>query len=325
MNVIVLAGGYASRLWPITRHRPKMFLPLGKTTVIDRLYAELERCDRIETVYVSTNERFAGDFEAHLAETAYDKPRLSIEATRAEAEKHGVVGGLARLVERESIDDDVLVVAADNVFDFTVDAFIEFFDRRRAPTVAAYDVGSTDRATDYGVLAVDDERVVEFVEKPDEPPGTLVSVGCYAFPRETLATLRTYLDSGNDPDEPGWFVEWLHPREPTYAFSFSGTWFDVGTRGSYLDAVDWHLDGGSLVADSASVENSSIGRGVHVMSNATLVDADVERAVVFPDATLSGTTVRRSIVDEGASLGDLDVVDAMVGAYTQLPGENTEA
>ncbi|WP_148680611.1 sugar phosphate nucleotidyltransferase [Halovivax ruber] len=325
MNAIVLAGGYASRLWPITKHRPKMFLPLGETTVIDRLYAELERSNRIETVYVSTNERFAGDFEAHLAEAAYDKPRLSIESTRAEAEKHGVVGGLAPLVERESIDDDVLVVAADNVFDFAIDDFIEYFDRRRAPTVAAYDVGSTDRATDYGVLAVDDERVIEFVEKPDEPPGTLVSIGCYAFPRETLPSLRTYLDGGNDPDEPGWFVEWLHTREPTYAYSFAGHWFDVGTRASYLDAVDWYLDGGSLIADSASVEHSSVGRGVHVMPNATLVDADVERAVIFPDATLSATTVRRSIVDEGASLGDLEVVDAMVGAYTQIPGEGAGA
>src|SRR6056297_2758455 len=121
MIAIVLAGGYASRLWPITRHRPKMLLPLGETTVIDRLYDELERSDRIETVYVSTNERFASDFEAHLAASPYDKPRLSVESTRAHAEKHGVVDGLARLVERESIDDDVLVVAADNIFDFTID------------------------------------------------------------------------------------------------------------------------------------------------------------------------------------------------------------
>jgi glucose-1-phosphate thymidylyltransferase len=319
MNVIILAGGYATRLWPITRHRPKMFLPLGETTVIDRIYAELETEDRIEEVYVSTNERFAADFEAHLADSTYDKPRLSIEETRDEGEKFGVVGALGELIDREDIDDDLLVIAGDNLFDFEIGDFLEFFDRRDAPTIAAYDVDDRERATAYGVVDLEDDRVVDFQEKPDEPAGTLLSIGCYAFPRETLSLFPTYLEGGNDPDEPGWFVQWIQSRKPTYAYTFTGTWFDIGTRESYLDAVAWSLDGESRVADTATLENTTIGDSVHVMSEATLVDADVERAVIFPDATVEATTVRNSVVDEGATLGGLDLRDAMIGAYTHIP------
>ncbi|UTF55560.1 nucleotidyltransferase family protein [Natronosalvus rutilus] len=319
MKAVVLAGGYATRLWPITRSRPKMFLPLGDTTVVDRIYAKLEAEKRIDEVYVSTNERFLADFEAHLVDTGYDKPRLSVEETHEEAKKFGVVGGLEQLIEREGIDDDLLVIAGDNVFDFDIGDFLEYFERRDGLTIAAYDVDEPERATSYGVVELEDDRVVDFQEKPNEPVGTRVSVGCYAFSRETLPLFSTYLEAGNDPDEPGWFVEWLHPREPTYAYAFDGTWFDVGTLESYLDAVAWRLDGESLIADDARLENTTVGSAVHVMSSATLVDMDVERAVIFPDVTLEATTVRGSVVDEGATIAGIDLHDAMIGAYTRIP------
>ncbi|WP_254864438.1 sugar phosphate nucleotidyltransferase [Halovivax gelatinilyticus] len=320
MDAVVLAGGYATRLWPITRHRPKMFLPLGETTVIDRLYAELEAESRIDDVYVSTNERFAPAFESHLADAPYEKPRLSVERTRAEDEKFGVIAALGELIDREGIDADLLVLAGDNVFDFALSAFLERYDRREGPCIAAYDVGDPSRATGYGVVDLEGDRVVDFVEKPDDPPGTNVSIGCYAFPRETLSLIPSYLDEGNDPDEPGWFVTWLQRTEPTYAFSFDGHWFDVGTRESYLDAVAWCVDGESLIADSATLENATVGPNSHVMADVSLVDVAVERAVIFPGASVESGVVRRSIVDEEAALSGVDLEDAMVGAYTQIPG-----
>ena len=319
MKAVVLAGGYATRLWPITRHRPKMFLPLGETTIIDRLYDDLERDDRIGATYVSTNERFAPAFEEHLADGPWDKPRLSVERTREEGEKFGVVGALEELIARESIDDDLLVLSGDNVIDFELGAFLDRFDRRYAPTIAVHDVGDRERAASYGVVELDDDRVVAFREKPDEPEGTLVSTGCYAFPRDTLALIIEYLEAGNDPDEPGWFVSWLHSRVPTYAFAFEGDWFDVGTLESYLDAVAWYLDGESLVDGTASLKGTTVGSNVHVMAETSLVDVDVERAVIFSDVTLERATVRGSIVDEGAALEGVNLDGAMIGAYTQLP------
>jgi glucose-1-phosphate thymidylyltransferase len=318
MKAVVLAGGYATRLWPITKHRPKMFLPIGETTVIDRIFAGLEADDRISEVYVSTNDRFAEDFEDHLAESDFEKPTLSIEDTTHEDEKFGVVGALAQLVDREGIDDDLLVIAGDNLISFDVSDFVDFFEAKDAPTLAAYDVGSKDKATSYGVLDVDGDRVTDLQEKPDDPSSTLISIACYGFPRDTLDLLETYLEGGNNPDEPGWFVQWLQAREPTYAFSFDGAWYDIGTPESYLDAVAWYLDGDSVIADGATVEDATIGENVHVMPGAEIVDSSLERSVVFSNATVRDSDVRDSIIDEETHVENLDLSGALIGAHTRI-------
>ncbi|NGM71392.1 NDP-sugar synthase [Natronolimnobius sp. AArcel1] len=322
MKAIVLAGGYATRLWPITKHRPKMFLPIGEETVIDRIFAELEADNRVDDVFVSTNERFASDFELHLEESEFDKPQLSIEETTGEDEKFGVVGALAQLIERENISDDLMVIAGDNLISFDISEFIDYFEKVDNPTLAAYDVGSRERAKSYGLVDLTGDRVVDFQEKPDEPNSTLVSIACYAFPQETLSLFPTYLEEGNNPDEPGWFVQWLQNREPTYAYTFEGAWFDIGTPESYLDAVAWHLDGESRINPDASLENTRIGENTHIMEGATLVDAEIENAVVFPNATIEATTIQRSIIDTETSIANFDLASALIGPQHHLSKES---
>jgi glucose-1-phosphate thymidylyltransferase len=318
MQAVVLAGGYATRLWPITKHRPKMLLPVGDSTVIDRIFAELEADDRVDDVYVSTNERFAEDFRAHLEHSPFEQPTLSVEETTEEAEKFGVIGALAQLVEREGIDDDTLVIAGDNLISFDISDFLDFFERVNTPTLAAYDVGSRERATSYGVVDVEDDRVVDFQEKPDDPKSTLVSIACYAFPAETLPQLDAYLAGDNNPDEPGWFIQWLYQRQPVHAFTFDGAWFDIGTPESYLDAVAWALDGENLIAESASLEDTTLGENVHVMGDATVEDSHLDRSLVFRDATVRGCDLRSTIIDEDTRVENLDLNEALIGAHTQI-------
>ncbi|MFB6124618.1 MAG: sugar phosphate nucleotidyltransferase [Halanaeroarchaeum sp.] len=318
MDAVVLAGGYATRLWPITRHRPKMFLPIGESTVVDRIFAELEGDDRIDTVYVSTNERFAEDFREHLAEADYEKPVLSVEETTVEAEKFGVIGALAQLVDREGVDDDLLVVAGDNLISFAVSDFVDFFLEKDAPTIAAYDVGSLERAKSYGLVQLDGDRVVDFQEKPAEPESTLVSIATYGFPAETLPLLETYLDEDQNPDEPGWFVQWLQTREGVYAFTFDGAWFDIGTPESYLEAVQWALEGENVIADSATLENVTLGENVHIMDDVVVEDSAIDASIVFPDAVLENCAVRDSIIDESTHLKNIDFSGALIGAHTTI-------
>ena len=318
MDAVVLAGGYATRLWPITKHRPKMLLPVGESTVIDRIFAEIESDDRVEDVYVSTNERFADDFERHLAESDYEKPELSVEDTSAESEKFGVVGALAQLVEREGIDSDTLVIAGDNLISFAVADFLDFFEAKGSACLAAYDVGSRERAKSYGLVTLDGDNVVDFQEKPDQPKSTLVSIACYGFPAETLGQLSAYLDDDNNPDEPGWFLEWLHTRQPVHAFTFDGAWFDIGTPESYLDAVAWTLDGDNCVEDGATVDGSTLGENVHVMADATVVDSNLDGSIVFPGATIRGCDLRATIIDEDTHVENLDLAEALIGAHTQI-------
>ena len=318
MKAVVLAGGYATRLWPITKDRPKMFLPVGERTVIDEIFADLEADDRVDEVFVSTNERFADTFDEYLAESDFEKPTLSIEETVEEDEKFGVVGALAQLVDREGVDDDLLVVAGDNLISFDLAEFTDFFEQKATPALAAYDVGSLERAKSYGLVELDGDQVVDFQEKPDDPKSTLVSIACYAFPAETLPDLATYLEDDNNPDEPGWFLQWLQSREPVHAFTFDGAWYDIGTADSYLDTVEYALDGETLVADGATVENSELGDVVHVMDGAEVTDSSLERTVVFPGATITGSDVENSVVDEHATLEDVDLTGSLIGAYTSI-------
>jgi glucose-1-phosphate thymidylyltransferase len=320
MDAIVLAGGYATRLWPITRHRPKMLLPVGETTVIDRILDALEADDRIVDVYVSTNERFAGDFRDHLAESDFDKPTLSVEKTADEGEKFGVVGALAQLIDREGLTDDTLVIAGDNLFGFDVADFLDAFETHGAPTLAAHDVGSRKRATSYGLVELDGDRVVDFQEKPDVPNSTLVSIACYAFRGADLPLLDEYLAGGNNPDEPGWFIQWLQARDDVFAFTFDDPWFDIGEADAYLDAVAWAIDDGPRVAPGATVEDSDLGGTVHVMDGATVVGSDLDRTVVFPGATVRGADLDDSIVDTEALVTGVSLDAARIGGHSAVPG-----
>jgi glucose-1-phosphate thymidylyltransferase len=318
MKAVVLAGGYATRMWPITKDRPKMFLPIGDGTVIDVIFEDLEADERIDEVFVSTNERFADTFESFLADAPYEKPTLSIEETVEEDEKFGVVGALAQLIDREGVDDDLVVIAGDNLLSFDVGEFVDFFESKATPCLAAYDVGSKERARSYGLVQLDGDRVVDFQEKPDDPQSTLVSIACYAFPAETLPDFDTYLSNGNNPDEPGWFIEWLQRRGTVHAFTFDGAWFDIGTPESYLDAVSWYLGGDTFVHESATVENSVLDEDVHVMAGASVSDSHLERAVVFSDATIHNADIRDTIVDEHTYIENLDLSNALIGAHSHL-------
>lgn len=318
MKAIVLAGGYATRLWPVTKHRPKMLLPIGDTTVIDRVFTELEADDRISDVFVSTNRRFADEFSSYIRSSRYEKLTLSVEETTDEDEKLGVVGALAQLVDREDIDEETIVIAGDNLLSFDVGEFIDFFQSVEKPSIAAYDVGNADRATSYGVIELEGSVLTDFQEKPANPPSTLVSIACYGFPAETLADLQTYLERGHNPDEPGWFITWLHERTDVHAFTFEEAWFDIGTPESYLDALEWCLDGRAHIAESATVEQSTIGENVQIMAGAEVIGTELRNSIVFPNATIRDCEIRSSIIDRENTLEGLDLQDALIGAHTRI-------
>ncbi|MFB6254720.1 MAG: sugar phosphate nucleotidyltransferase [Halobacteriaceae archaeon] len=318
MKAVVLAGGYATRLWPITKNRPKMFLPIGDTLVIDRIFEGLENDDRISEIFVSTNERFADKFENHLKESPYEKPTLSVEETTEEAEKLGVIGALHQLITREGIAEDLIVVAGDNVISFDLSDFIDFFETKQGSALAAYDVGDRERAKSYGLVELADDEVINFQEKPDEPKSTLISIACYGFPAETLSLIGDYLASGENPDEPGWFIQWLQDNHRVHGYTFEEAWFDIGTPASYLDAVAWKLDGANLVAEDAKVENTSLGENVHIMDGATIRDSHIDNSVIFPNATIRNCDVRESIIDKQTHLKNIDFAGAVIGAHTQI-------
>lgn len=299
-----------------------MLLPLADGTVIDRILTELEEEPRIDEVYISTNRRFQSTFTDFIEARSYEKVTLSVEQTIEENEKMGVIGALAQLIEREGIDDGLFVVGGDNLFSFDIATFLSFFESHDQPCLAAYDVGSTDAAKDYGLVTLDGERVIDFQEKPDQPESTLVSIACYAFPRAVVPAFDRYLEGDNNPDEPGWFIQWLYERESVYAFDFDGTWFDIGTPESYLDALAWSLESERAVAEGATVTDTTLGDTVLVREGATVRDCSLTRTIVFDDAVLEGATLVDSIVDEHATVINVELDGARVGAHSRITGSD---
>lgn len=236
MKALILAGGFARRLAPITDFIAKPLLPVGDRLIIDWIVDNIKNAG-IDEIIVSTNGYYERQFR-YWIKCRNDDISLLIEPTRKEEEKFGAIKGIKYAMDKYG-QDDYLIVAGDNYFDFSLSQFLKFYEDRKSPIVAVYDVEDKDKARRYGVVSVDNEgKITKFVEKPENPESTLIATACYAFPKEVYGLLKEYLDNKNNPDSPGYFISWLITKIPVYAFSFKGTWLDIGNLDEYRRAFN---------------------------------------------------------------------------------------
>src|SRR5581483_576392 len=186
--------------------------------------------------YVVTNAKFAKDFEA-WSKRAQDRHRhLQIkvinDGSTSDDDKLGAIGDINLVLTREQeiLKDDLLVVAGDNLFSEPLDAFVDFA-RNTEATVALYDVAHLEQMKKYAAVTLDDEGVItQFEEKPKEPKTTLAAIALYFYSRDLLPLFMTYIAAGNNPDQPGRFLQWLYPRKPVKTFQIGGKWLDIGSK-----------------------------------------------------------------------------------------------
>ncbi|MBI4019138.1 MAG: nucleotidyltransferase family protein [Candidatus Aenigmarchaeota archaeon] len=230
MKVIVLAGGMAERLKPLTENTAKPLIDIAGKPMINYVIESLDAAG-IEDICVSTNEKFADEFEQWRDEYGLNVSMV-IEKMPG-GQKLGAIAGLAFVLEKKKIDDDCLVIAGDNLFGFSIADFVSFYKKKRAPVVGAYDVGDPNEAMRFGVItASKDGRITDFEEKPEKPKSSLVATACYILPKATLKMIPVYLKEGNSRDSPGHFLAWLTKKTAVYAYPFNSYWFDVGTFAS---------------------------------------------------------------------------------------------
>jgi glucose-1-phosphate thymidylyltransferase len=227
---LILAAGYATRLRPLTDSVPKQLLPVGGRAMVDWILDKLRETSADE-IHLVTNARFADDFRRWAEGTDV---RVHDDGTTTNDDRLGAIGDIAFV----GIDDDLLAIAGDNLFDFSLREYEAFWRGRPGSScVAVHDVQDRQLATKYGIVETDAEgRIVGFVEKPDDPPSTLAATATYLFAREHVHLVATYLHDGNPPDQPGNFIGWLHKREPVHAYRFEGAWWDIGDREQLLAA-----------------------------------------------------------------------------------------
>jgi glucose-1-phosphate thymidylyltransferase len=242
MNILILAAGYATRLYPLTLNKAKPLLEVAGKPMMEWVIDNLAPIDGIEKVYVVTNNKFAADFQAWADEYVKGHPKLAFEivndGSTSDADKLGAIGDLNYVVKKYGIDtSDLLVVAGDNLFNESLEGFGTFCREKNQPVLGVYDVGSLEQAKKYGVVAVDETgTITEFVEKPADPPSTLIGIALYYYPAATVRLIAEYLATGNNPDQPGCFVQWLYPRTPVQTWRVPGTWFDVGSKETLEEA-----------------------------------------------------------------------------------------
>lgn len=234
LNALILAAGYATRLYPLTRDVAKPLLPVGGRPMVDHILDRVREVDAVEEIHLVTNSKFATAFR----DWAPDAVTVHDDGTTSEDDRLGAIGDVRFVRDRTGRDDHLLVIAGDNLFDYSLREYVEWWrGKGESSAVAVYEHPDRELVKQYGVVALDDdERIVDFVEKPFDPPSNLAATATYLFHREHAALIDPYLDDGNSPDQPGRFVEWLYRRVPVYGYRFRGEWLDIGNREQLLEA-----------------------------------------------------------------------------------------
>ncbi len=240
MKVLILAAGYATRLYPLTLTQPKPLLPVAGKPMIEYVLDNIAPVGGIDLVYVVTNAKFAGHFQSWADDYgARAKLQFKIinDGSTDDSNKLGAIGDLHLVLKQEALDDDLIVVAGDNLFSEKLGAFGEFCREKNAPVLGVYDVGSTDQARKYGVVKLDGQgQLSSFEEKPANPATTLIGIALYYYPKATLPLIHQYVAEGNNPDQPGRLVQWLYPRLPVYTWTVPGLWYDIGSKETLEEA-----------------------------------------------------------------------------------------
>jgi len=241
MKVIILAAGYATRLYPLTLTKPKPLLLVAHKPMIEHVLDNLAPIAGIDRVYVVTNAKFADAFRRWAAHYRATKSKFEFtvvnDGSTDDTNKLGAIGDIHFVLKTQNVNDDVMVVAGDNLFSERLDAFGEFCREKNAPVLALYDVGDLEQIKKYNAISFDGEgRITFFEEKPQNPTSTLTGIALYFYPKHTLPLVRQYIAEGNNPDQPGRLVQWLYPRTPVYTWTVPGLWFDIGSKESLEEA-----------------------------------------------------------------------------------------
>ncbi|MCH8003564.1 MAG: nucleotidyltransferase family protein [Nanoarchaeota archaeon] len=230
MDALILAAGYGTRLHPLTENTPKPLLKVAGKLIIEHIINKLGELDVINQIYIVTNDKFEQNFKEWLKNFDAKKSiEIINDNTKSNEDRLGALGDINYAIKTKNIENDIIVIAGDNLFELSLKEVVDIFKRTNHNVIVLYDVKDSELAKNYGVVDIRDNIVVNFEEKPSNPKSTLVSTGIYLFPKKTLSLIKKYIDQGNSPDKSGSFIEWLHKREGVYAYVTDKKWYDVGS------------------------------------------------------------------------------------------------
>lgn len=240
MKALILAAGYATRLYPLTKEYPKSLLKIGRRPIIDYIIDKLNNLDNIDEIIVVTNSKFIAQFRKWKQNLRSQKIiSLVDDLTSDNVSRLGAIGDINFVLNKKRIRDDLLVIGGDNLFDGSLKDFLNFAKAHKFhPVIGVYNIKDINKAKKYGVVRLDAKfKVIDFTEKPKNPKSTLVAMCLYYFSKEKLELIKEYLNfKKTKSDATGFYIDWLTKKESVFGFMFEGRWYDIGDPKIYKEA-----------------------------------------------------------------------------------------
>jgi len=239
VNVVLMAGGYGTRLYPLTKDRPKALLPLGQGVILDRILGSVKQVPNLSKTVLVSNHRFFAQFQA-WQQAGKHPVEVIDDGTSTPETRLGAIRDLHMAMERLAPAEDVLVLGTDNLFTWSLAEFVQFGKMKRpACAIAIREAPSAQEASRCLVVEVgEQDRLLRCVEKPSHPASKMVGLCIYYFPPAGRRRIEQFIRDGGSVDAPGFFIERLATQEPVYGFPTGGEWFDIGSPESYQEAAE---------------------------------------------------------------------------------------
>jgi len=309
VKAIILAGGFATRLWPITESRAKPLLPICSEPIISHIVKEIP--PEIEII-ISTNLSFKNDFLKWSKK--FSRPiKIFIEDAAEEDGKKGALGATSLVIQEEKIDEDIFLLAGDNLACFDFQKFLDFYQGN--PTLAAFDIGSKEEAKRFGVVIAENGKAKEFEEKPENPRSTLVGTAYYLLPKKFLKDLIEYAKDNSD-NMGGIFEHFISKGQEVNVFEFKEKWFDIGSFAQFLEAnlffgkkekgKDFLFSGQKTKIKNSLIKNSVIGK------NCEIKNCEIKNSIIFSNTSLNNAKISNSVLDDNCLVENLDISEKMI-------------
>lgn len=233
MKCLILAAGYATRLYPLTENFPKPLLTVGEKTILDWLVDDIDEAGFVDEYIVISNHKYAHHFN-EWAKTKKQKVTVVDDGTSSNETRLGAVKDIAFAIEALALDDDMLVIAGDNVLDFSLTKFISYARQKNASCVMRYFEPEFSKLLKCGVVTVDeDDRISEMTEKSPTPATHCCCPPFYYYTKEDARLVPAGIEQGCGTDAPGSFIAWLCTQTQVYAMEMPGKRYDIGNLESY--------------------------------------------------------------------------------------------
>jgi len=232
MICIILCAGYATRLYPLTLDKPKALLEIKGKPIINYIVEKIPK--EVEKIFIISNDKFCNHFVWWLSrkKELIDKIEIINDGSISNENRCGGVMDLWLAIEEGNIDDDLLVILGDNLFSFSLNDFINFFNQHKKTTLGVREMDK-DRLKNFGIVKVSENKIIDFEEKPENPQSNLISTGIYIFPREDINKIKEYTLTNLNKEGPGYLIKHFLETQDVYAFKFLGDWVDIGTIEEY--------------------------------------------------------------------------------------------